>query len=498
MFLSKKKYIIIFFLLASLAVLVYLMKFLFPIQGYPVHGQMFPVGSDEVTHLAATKSVLWYFQDPFFFNNMTIFQDPFPGSPYMLALIGIISYTSSVDPGTIMILMKVVFLFLYFIVIYGIIRYFFKEEFQRNTSFLLYLTLGGVGGLAYLMIFIFQGNVSGSLAGVLLFNGISGGTAVYHTASLFFGYLSLLLMLKNKIYSSGLSSGLSLLIYPSFGAVFILLTLIYGFLRKEIKYAKIAIISALFALPWIASYFQYPDLFHKMGALRNYVNIPVFFVQGFFIIIFTSLYILKYYKPKKDVNTDFIVIFVALTVLLTLLPPQISPVPNPQRFIWIVFFPLAIVGTMGIFAFAEKNRLPKLFIIVILVISSATLVLGHIQAYTNSELYLSYDEYNALLFLKNQEFGNVLTNERLENYVPYIAEKRSTSRLFYPDNPFFVELEKAYSGEVNIENMLKKYNIRYVLLVKNDTLNHNIQKIKPFKKLYENDELELIEISSKS
>lgn len=492
----KKSYIVIFFLLASLAASAYLIKFLFPVQGYPVHGQLFPVGSDEMTHLAATKSVLWSFQNPFFFNNMTIFQDPYPGSPYMLAFIGIISYISSVDPGIILILMETAFLFLYFIVIYEILRHFFKEESQRNASFLFYLTLGGVGGLIYLALFVFQGNVPESLAGVLLFNGISGGTAVYHTASLFFGYLSLLLLFKNRIYSSGLSSGLSLLIYPTFGAVFILLALIYGLLRKEIKYAKTAVIGALFAMPWIVSYFQYPDLFHKMSALRNYVNIQVFFVQGFFIIIFAALYILKYYKPKKDVNTDFIIIFAVLAVLLTLLPPWISPIPNPQRFIWIVFFPLAVVGSMGIFRFAEKNRMPKLFIIAMLVVSSATFVLGHLQAYANQESYLSYNEYNALLFLKNQEFGNVLTNERLENYVPYIAEKRSTSRLFYPDNPFFAELERAYIGNAeDVNNILSKYNIKYVLLAKNDTLSQNIKKMKPFKKLYENDELELIEAS---
>lgn len=501
---AKKKYIILsFLLLSSLVPLLYLIKLFYPLPGYPVYTQFFSVGGDEVTYMAAAKSVLWSFQNPFFFNNITIFHDPFLGSPYMWAFIGTVSYIFSADTGFVYILFRFMFSFLFFIVVYETLKLFFKSKFQRNISFLFYLTLGGIGGMVYILLYLFQGSIPENVAGVLLFNGVSNNPSIYHVASMLFGYLSWIFLFNNKrALLTALCLGLSVLIYPLFGTAFILSIMIYWILTRNKDCIKIILLGSLAFLPWIISYLQYSSLIYKNGALRNYINAPVFFLQGFIIIAFAVLYITKYYRPKSDIKIDFIIMFTALILPLMLMPSSLSPLPNPQRFIWIVFFPLAIIGTKGIFILHEKKKISTRIIIILLAISSLTFVIGHAQMYAGiyysnrTDVYLSYNEYNSLLYLKQQAFGNVLTTERLGNYVPFISEKRSTGILYYYDNPFFADLDKAYNSGNNkdVDNLIDKYDIKYVLLPRNDTLSQRIQSIRPFKKLYENDEFYLIEI----
>src|SRR3989344_2757757 len=71
-------------------------------------GKVPVIGSDEVVWMDSSKAVLWGFENPFFFNGNYIFHDPFPGSPYIMAFIGMIFYVTSLDPAAVLIVVKLV------------------------------------------------------------------------------------------------------------------------------------------------------------------------------------------------------------------------------------------------------------------------------------------------------------------------------------------------------------------------------------------------------
>ncbi|MBI2172706.1 MAG: hypothetical protein HYT73_00660 [Candidatus Aenigmarchaeota archaeon] len=464
--LGKHYAAILCLLLASVSVIYYFnTQYLHPPGKVPV------IGSDEVVWMDSAKAVLWDFRNPFFFNEGRIFHDPFPGSPYIMAFIGVVFYVTAVDPATILIALKFVFLFLLFAAAYEIMRHFFPESGQRNAAFLLYATLGGIGGLAYIIFFAVNGSVPGLYEGVMLFTGITKpDSAIYHVVSLFFGFASVLMMLKRKHFILiGLGLGMSALIYPIFGAAFFLAALIHGAIIKDRKCVPALITGLLVALPWAISYIQYPDIIESIGAQKNYINPAALLLQGFFIITLSAAYLIK--RPKMDSSTRFMAIFAVLLALASMIPPQVNPVTNAQRFIWIIFLPFAILGTKGMYSLFKKDTARKISAAII-IISSLTFFAGNARIITAEPLRIQQNEYDAVKFLRMQEFGNVLTTESLGDYVPYIAEKRSHHTLFYRENGFFPKLRQARDGmdASLMADMVAEYDIAYIIAPEGDAL----------------------------
>lgn len=454
-------------------------------------GEVTFIGSDEVVWVDSAKSVLWDFRNPFFMNEGHIFHDPFPGSPYIMAFIGMVFYATSLDPAFILVALKLAMLFLLLMAAYRVTSHFFPSGFDRTSAFLFYITLGGVGGISYLLYLAVAGSVPPPYQGAMLFTGITKpDSAIYHIGSLFFGYSFLLMMLKGKnAYLTGFLLGLSALIYPIFGAVFFLAAVIYGIINRKTDCIKIIIAGALVALPWAISYMQYPDIIQRLSAQKNYINPAALVVQGFFVLVFAGVYAIKRTRDRK---WDFILVFSIATLILALLPLGMNPLTNPQRLIWVMFLPLSILAVKGMTAVLGK--LTRKAIILMLVISSITLIIGNSVIILSPVYRISDKEYDAVRFLKGYEFGNVLTTEKLGDFIPYQSEKLSHHTLFYPDNAFFDEYRLVRAGdEEAFEGILDKYGIKYVVAPKGDVL--DTMSAGRGKLLYDNGEFKIFAIS---
>lgn len=462
-----KRYLIIFFILSLIVPVYYI--FIDPLQN-----KILTIGNDELYYFAGMKSVLWDFKDPFLFYDTTVFNDPFVGSPYLSVFIGLAFLLTSADVAVIMITMKFLLLFVHLIVIYLIFEHFLKDG--KNLAMFFYITLGGIGGFVFLL---FMGNLPPPYTSAFLFNGVSDpDLAFYHITSLTFGYLSFLLFLKKKnILLSATFLGIALLVYPIFGFGFLVFYSVYLFLTKNADIFKIAGISLLFGVPLVIGYIQYPFIFNLLGSQRNYINPMAFFVQFFFMLVFSVYFIVKFYKPKKTISDDFSVISLILILILALLPPQ-AGFTNPQRYIWMLPFVLSLVGTNGIKYF-KNNRNSSIIFILIIFISSLTFIFGHAVAFRDA-INVQYSccnrieqsELDALIFLRDRDFGNVLTSQRLAIFVPYFSEKRTHDSLFFGSNPFFADLEKAYkdsSGKALLD-LVDKYELKYALFPKNESI----------------------------
>ncbi len=440
------------------------------IKSFYIHpaGEVPFIGSDEVVWLDSAKAVLWGFENPFFMNEGYIFHDPFPGSPYIMAFIGAVFYVTSVDPALVLIITKLVFLFLLLVTSYKIAAHFFPTRFEMTSAFLLYITLGGIGGISYLIYLAVAGSVPPQYQGAMLFTGIAKpDSAIYHIASLFFGHSFLLMLLKGRNpYFAGLLLGLSALVYPIFGAAFFAAAVIYGIVFRKADCVKMLIVASLAALPWAISYMQYPDIIQRLSEQKNYINPMALAVQGFFVLLFSAAYAAKF-RSVKDRKWLFISAFALFTFVLGLLPLQINPLTNPQRLIWVMFLPLSIVAVKGM----SLIGVPRKAIAAMLVISSVTLFAGNAVIIAAPFYHISDDEYEAVKFLKGYEFGNVLTTEKLGDFIPYQSEMRSHHTLFYSDSPFFEEYRAMRAGDERLfADIVKKYEIKYVVSPVGDVL----------------------------
>jgi hypothetical protein len=293
---------------------------------------------DDTFQLALMKSVVWGFQSPWD-PGQSVFQNPVLGASYTFVALGTIPALLNINLFFVFLLIKFALSFIYLIVVYNVITRFLKSTRNVGIAFITFLFVSGLGWIIYAMFLLFNTQYA-SVAGYAFtveFEELGGGanllshlTRIYWLVPEILGLLALLFFSDKKYIKSGILLGLSILAYPTFAVAFAAVILVFAivenfgnknFLMKTAEnILPVAIISIIFALPWLISYLQHPLYFNEYKLWYN-GEPAIRLVVSFAIVLSLSLYgFLKSTNSllKNRIFLLFILIFGALSSLLHL------------------------------------------------------------------------------------------------------------------------------------------------------------------------------------
>jgi len=438
---------------------------------------------DENIYLASIKSYSFDYLDPFGPVEVSIFRNPFLASIYMFAFLGLFSRFLSIDAALLLHTFTFIFSIIYFLAAYNLISLFVKNKIKRTYAFLFFVfSAGGLSGLLY----IFLGGPIEAAAPTafqhLLWGaGLSSVAVIYFAGSLAFGYLSMWFFIKGdgkkRILLSSVFLGISMLIYPLFGATVALLIFAYAiFSRDIVKFLKIVPLAAIIASPWVLFVSEY---YYYYRSALSYTNPLVFLVHGVFVLPLAAYYFHKKYPEfiseiKQRKTEAFLLIWAAIMLVLAFAPQSLVLVPV-QRFIYMTWLPLSIMAFMGLDYISNKVQFRsslKILTTAVIAISLLTFVLWYPTAFEPPDPYFPEHEIGALMFLRDQPHGIILAGYELSLRAPYFAEKRALrgGGPGFERIPFIGPLEEDYnvffrqdSTEEERKGILDKYDISYVI-----------------------------------
>ena len=308
--LPGKKFLILILVLASVNPLNYaLMNNVHP------EGKVFTGYIDDAFQLALMKSAKWEFQSPWDFG-ISVFQNPILGASYTFVVLGTIPTLLNFDLFLTMMVLKFIFSVFYLILIYNILLVLMKSKKYVNVAFVIFLLASGIGWIFY-AVSAASGSHYTSVIGYAFtdeFEELGGGiSAISHITRLYWllpeitGLLSLLLFMHRKRILSGLFLGLTIFFYPTFSVAFALIILIYSIVDRYNNKGSVldilrdvlpvALISAVFAVPWALNYFSYRYYFTQYSLWYN--GEPLIKL----LVSFAPVIILSLYGFVKSTNS---------------------------------------------------------------------------------------------------------------------------------------------------------------------------------------------------
>jgi len=471
---KKEKYVIILIIfLAFLINITIIVKVLMPPNGY-----VFSYDGDLLIQMSSSNSYLWDYKDPYGESNDLILYNPVLGSVYLQSFFGILSKTLNVEIYFTYTIFIILFSILYLYITYKLIGFFIEKETERKITFLLFtLGTGGLGGIFYLL----TTNLS-ILHESTAIHFLSGGVIptlgfIYYLIPLAAGYASIILFLKreskNYLLKSSILLGISVLIYPVFFAIISLIIFINSiFYKRVIEFIKLNIIPGIISLAWIIPYIYNNSFYLEYAKKADYIN-PVVFISHSIFFIIPIAYFLYKKRTKIDKKIQFLVAWTIVIIILTLLPPSITPY-QPQRLIHVVWLPLVILGSIALIEFSKRIRIDyKVISASILIISLVSIFIWFSPILSDKQAYITEDYSDALIKLKQYEEGRLLSNPKIGLRSPLLANKRSllSGVEAFETEEILEDYEKFYSESLSDEdrlNIIKKYNIRYIILGKEE------------------------------
>ena len=143
---------------------------------------------DKTMQLAAMKSYIWQFKNPYFVDDTLIFHNPIVGSVYLLPFLFF---------PDVMIIFESVFFFFYLVVSFVLIRYLIKSKKERNITFLFFTLIYSTTSILY---FWAIGDYT-EFSHISSFGQFQVSASIYYSASLIFAYLGLFSPKKFRIES---------------------------------------------------------------------------------------------------------------------------------------------------------------------------------------------------------------------------------------------------------------------------------------------------------
>lgn len=312
-YLPEKKILILIVILSLVGPFNYAINYFFPPQGTVFVGY-----TDDVYMLTLMKSWGANFNDPWGFHQYKIWENPLIGSTYLFLLLGIIPFLLKIDVYAAFIFFKFLFALIYYIIVYNLIAVFVKEKSHRNLAFVLFGLSAGIGGIIYIVArFLFGPSQYLPIIGYAFTREFDELGAVAHSLTHTFrlyyvipetlGYLSLLLMVKDRKILSGISLGLAFLFYPMHGLAFSIVLLLYSAVKN---YDKISVMvrkifsellpvysaAAPFLLAWILPYFFAHDRSYFEATKLAFEGLPTINIV---ISFFFGLCLITYYFYKR-------------------------------------------------------------------------------------------------------------------------------------------------------------------------------------------------------
>lgn len=433
---------------------------------------------DEAYFVAIEKSYLWDLKNPWLLTETAVFYDAPLGSGFALVPVGILAFVLNIDARIFLIMLKTLFTFAYFVIIYSVVSHFVKDKNKKIFSFLFFSVAAGLGWVAYTALkiytpsFVNPSSVDYMLTGNNVFITILW-SQLHLLMGLVAGYASFLLLIKKQKYLlSALLLGLSVLFYPVFGLFFVLLSVVYLFTEKTLqRNLKYVLLSLLSVVPWAYLYLT-NDLFFEeyKNSLWAYTNIYVFLFSGGIVLALSAYAAYSYFKKGEIQKNKFLLLWGVILIVLTLFPSRYAII-LPTRFLQLVWLPLSILAADVLFDVARKRG--KILAILVVLLSVPTLFVFFFMHPANAGLYASEDDMSAMLFMRGLPQGGVISSKDTGVLIPEYAEKRSLvgRKVSYLEEEIVGDDWKIfYSSPSEQEKLeiLKKYSIRYVFFGENE------------------------------
>lgn len=559
--LPGKKWIILIFVLSLINPLNYLLFIL-----YHPSDVTFVGFSDDGLMISLMQAPARNFEDPWSIEGNSVFYNPIVGSTYLFILLGILPLIINIPIYTAFILYKFIFAFVYYIVAYNFMKFFIKDKKLLSTSFLLFLLSAGLGGIIYILSFIFFNQEYLPVIGYAITSefdelgaqahSLSHIPRLYYLIPEILTYLTLLAFATKRKILSGFLLGLTGLFYPMAAIISFFVLLIY-FLTTNyeknylnlvnkifVNFYIILIIAFIFFTPWLITYLQAPFYFNviRSSAFGNFPflkilvsyaltlpfafyylmkkRMPVFrnkwFLLSSFLILglFTIEQIYPYSEGSQLFNkllisfsllntikfvfnySFYIEVIVILYTFFVIFIIINSKIKGYEKFLfsWLVFFiiisgispnyiglftsrfgslilmPLSILAGYGIIEYSKKKKINYKNVLVLIVILSLPSLMGF-NARLQKEgreiglpnVYLSNNDYNALLFLKSQLKDRVFASEKISVFAPVYANQNAvffSGRVHEYVNDYMEFF--GNSSDERKSQILAKYKIKYV------------------------------------
>ena len=206
----------------------------------------------------------------------------------------------------------------------------------------------------------------------------------------------------------------------------------YNYIKKSMLFCLISVPSFLY----YASIFLFDPLYNEWTK-QNVLLSPNLsnYVLGFGLVLLLALFyvfvIVMEKKYKNDTGLMFLSAWLVVNFLILYLPVSIQ-----RRFVEGIFLPMAILAALGflriitILKFKNKLRIFAAILIVVLVLPSNAYRLSQLLElkYNPANIYsmpyfLENEEYEALLWLKRNTNPDdvILSEQTLSNYVPRVS-----------------------------------------------------------------------------
>jgi len=434
-------------------------------------------GTDGLVWMAAMKSYLWGYVDPFGSGTNNMFENPWMGSVYFLMFLG--AFTMIIDAAIVFHIATFIFSILFLIASYNVILLFVEKKYL-DPAFLFYLFVtGSVSWIVYMFFNqIIDVIAPGALGHLVWAAGMAPATVFYWSSSLAFGYFAFIVFVKRSDIKSILLSSvllaISVNIYPLFGMMLLFLFLVYSAIHRKLKkYLLILPLVIIAIFPWL--YFK-SDFYTAYLSYPSLANLYVFIFHGILLLPFALYFSYKILKKIRtvDKNLLFLVLWGVIITGAAIIPQDLVNY-TAQKFIYMKWLPISIMAFLGIQYFLRDKSKIKNFlkvITILIIITIPSIGLWYFDVFVSgNDGYFPKHESDALLFLRNEPQGNILASYYLSLRSPYLAQKRA----LHGGGPGFEEAsgepikkdyETFYSNDATIENrerILEKYNIRYVI-----------------------------------
>ncbi len=196
------------------------------------------------------------------------------------------------------------------------------------------------------------------------------------------------------------------------------------------------------------------------------IDLPLIFLLG--LLSYDIL------RKNLDKKYTFLILWIIGITAITVVSAQFV-FWWPARMRWFLLLPLSIASVYGIKYLINKNihflsreKIKEIHIVLIIALLSLPSLLAfnfYVQqvAHSSDRVYISEKYFQALMLIKNQSDGRVLSSSDIGNVLPFVTGK--TSLLFdgsKTERYFDVELFYSNSTKDEKYKILKKYGISYV------------------------------------
>jgi hypothetical protein len=201
----------------------------------------------------------------------------------------------------------------------------------------------------------------------------------------------------------------------------------------------------------------------KISELLFEYSLYIEFLAVFYAVLISSIII----KSKLNSKEKFLFVWISFFVIFAgILPSYVGLFTG--RAGSLLLMPISIMAAYGIILFSKNSKINYRTVIILIIVLSLPSLLafnvrlqkqGREEGLTN--VYLSENDYNALLFLKTQPEGRIIASQKISVFAPIYADQNA---FFFSGriDERLKDYEDFYTIPERRNEIIEKYSLSYV------------------------------------